>query len=162
MVSEHCIPNHLRLSDLLLRLPNSFVPPAKADPFCEGPSVTITYNPKVCIVDESRKQIICTPASITLEKTPGVCVKKLILPAVFTGHSCAIKKTVGTTVEIDIGNKPFTIDLDKFFPAHDPSVVDAVWQEKIDKFHKFKFEPPAPEPEVEAPAPAPTPPPPTP
>lgn len=137
-----------------------FAPPVKADPYCEGPSVTLAYNPKVCIVDESRKQIICTPASITIEKTPGVCVKKMITPAVFTGKSCSISKTVGTEVEVDIGNTPFVIDLDKYFPGTDP-LKELEWNKKVDKLQKFHPEPPkaepSPPPPVEAPAPAPEP-----
>ena len=132
----------------------SFAPPAKVDPYCTGPSVTLAYNPKICVVDESRKQIICTPASVTLTKTPGVCVKHKIAPAAFEGKTCAITKLIGTAVEIVIGGDVFVIDLDKYAEkiSTDPHVSPLAKKVIAKKLHK-KFPVPVPElptaPEVE-------------
>ncbi|KAK2080256.1 hypothetical protein QBZ16_000109 [Prototheca wickerhamii] len=130
----------------------SFAPPAKVNPYCEGPSVTLAYNPKVCVVDESRKQIICTPASVTLTKTPGVCVKHKIAPAVFEGKTCAIKKPIGTAVEIVIGGDVFVIDLDKYAEkiTEDPHVSPLAKKVIAKKLHKkFPLPVPSPAPEDE-------------
>ncbi|KAK2080253.1 hypothetical protein QBZ16_000106 [Prototheca wickerhamii] len=126
----------------------------KVDPSCTGPSVTLAYNPKVCVVDESRKQIICTPASVTLTKTPGVCVKHKIAPAVFKGKTCAIKKPIGKAVEIVIGGDVFVIDLDKYAEkvTEDPHVSPLAKKVIAKKLHK-KF--PLPVPPVPVPEPVP-------
>ncbi|KAK2080254.1 hypothetical protein QBZ16_000107 [Prototheca wickerhamii] len=132
----------------------SFAPPAKVDPSCTGPSVTLAYKPKVCVVDETRKQIVCTPASVTLTKTPGVCVKHKIAPAVFKGKTCAIKKPIGAAVEIVIGGDVFVIDLDKYAEkvSEDPHVSPLAKKVIAKKLHK-KF--PLPVPPVPVPEPVP-------
>uniref|UniRef100_A0A1D2ABS7 Uncharacterized protein n=1 Tax=Auxenochlorella protothecoides TaxID=3075 RepID=A0A1D2ABS7_AUXPR len=134
----------------------------KVDPFCAGPTVSLTYNPKVCIIDELKKQIICTPASITLTKEPGVCVKKAFTPTIFIGKSCAIRKTIGVEAEVVIGGGEFVVPLNKYFPLSDKAGEKL--EAKFSKFHKFDkiiiADPPTVEPETEfeaEPAPEPEP-----
>ncbi|KAL6768813.1 hypothetical protein ACKKBF_B16320 [Auxenochlorella protothecoides x Auxenochlorella symbiontica] len=122
----------------------------KVDPFCAGPTVSLTYNPKVCIIDELKKQIICTPASITLTKEPGVCVKKAFTPTIFIGKSCAIRKTIGVEAEVVIGGGEFVVPLNKYFPLSDKAGEKL--EAKFSKFHKFDkiiADPPTVEPETE-------------
>ncbi|KFM27085.1 hypothetical protein F751_5704 [Auxenochlorella protothecoides] len=132
----------------------------KVDPFCAGPTVSLSYSPKTCIIDELKKQIICTPASISLTKEPGtciidelkkqiictpasisltkepgVCVKKAFTPTIFIGKSCAIRKTIGVEAEVVIGGAEFDIPLNQYFPLSDDTGKKL--EAKFSKFKKF-------------------------
>ena len=78
-----------------------------------GPYVNITFVPKVCVIEEKEKKIICDPARLVLTKTPGYCTLKHYDPFVWEGKECKLKGKIGKEKEKIIGEKPYDVDLGK-------------------------------------------------
>eukprot|EP00887_Chlorella_sp_A99_P007046 scaffold2.g7046.t1 len=62
---------------------------------CTGPTVTLAFLPKVCTLDSANKAVICDPAKLVLQKTPGSCVHAYHSAAIWKGKECAIKGVCG-------------------------------------------------------------------
>ncbi|KAL6782243.1 hypothetical protein ACKKBG_A06075 [Auxenochlorella protothecoides x Auxenochlorella symbiontica] len=91
--------------------PEEFVPPSLTPSSCTGPSITLSYIPKKCVVNDIAKQILCTTPKLMLYKFPGSCSHKHWTPTTWTGKECKIAGKVGFTQEVIIGGGEYTLPL---------------------------------------------------
>lgn len=91
--------------------PPRFVPPSLTPSSCTGPSITLSYIPKKCVVNDIAKQILCTTPKLMLYKFPGSCSHKHWTPTTWTGKECKIAGKVGFTQEVIIGGGEYTLPL---------------------------------------------------
>eukprot|EP00887_Chlorella_sp_A99_P007038 scaffold2.g7038.t1 len=85
---------------------------------CTGPTVTLAFLPKVCTLDSANKAVICDPAKLVLQKTPGSCVHAYHSAATWKGKECAIKGHAGFTKANVHGGSEYHI------PLHDLHLGD--------------------------------------
>ena len=88
--------------------------PLKVPTTCYGPNVTISFVPKICVLNQDTRQIVCSPAYLVVKKTPAVCVLKHFTPFTWTGKQCRHKVEIGLTKETIIGGEEYTIDFTDF------------------------------------------------
>lgn len=107
--------------------PESFKPTAKVPASCSGPTVTISLQPKVCVLQAATKQVVCEPAKLVLTKTPGSCTHKYISAAEWKGKECKIEKIAGLAKNATVGggNKLVPLPEVDFHHAHAPSPAPA-------------------------------------
>ena len=78
---------------------------------CSGPTVTLAYVPKICVLDPTNKAVVCDPAKLVLSKAPGSCNKPYYSAATWTGKVCKIDGEVGFVKAVQHGGNPYTIPL---------------------------------------------------
>lgn len=89
--------------------PASFTPPEAVPPVCSGPIITLALEPKYCDVDDKTFNVTCTPAQLTLTRTPGGCAHKSWSPVEWTGKTCAITGELGFADEKLLGGNHYTV-----------------------------------------------------
>jgi len=78
---------------------------------CKGPSVTLQYVPKTCILDAEAKAAVCDPAKLVLTKTPGSCNLKYYTAPKWVGKECKVSGEVGTANEMVVGGRQYDVAL---------------------------------------------------
>ncbi|KAL4514960.1 hypothetical protein Ndes2526B_g03720 [Nannochloris sp. 'desiccata'] len=89
-------------------------PPQKIPTTCAGPSFTLSYVPKSCIVKSAEKTIVCDPAKLVMVKTPGECTLKHYTAFSWSGKRCRFNAEMGTEKEKVIGGGEYQVDLTDF------------------------------------------------
>jgi hypothetical protein len=91
--------------------PEEFIPSEKVPATCSGPSLSVAYVPKACIMEPTTKVAVCDPARLVLTKTPGECTLKYKSATEWTAKECKIEKDFGPTKEIVLGGRNYTVPL---------------------------------------------------
>lgn len=92
--------------------PEEFTPGEKVPTTCSGPSVSIAFVPKTCVLDPADKVAVCDPAKILLNKNPGSCSLVHKTPSTWTGKECKVEKEFGSSDEsMIVGGREYAVDL---------------------------------------------------
>jgi hypothetical protein len=106
--------------------PCSHIPPEKIPTTCVGPTFTLSYIPKACIVNSHDKTIVCDPAKLVMKKNPGECTLKHYTAFNWVGKKCRFKAEIGHEKEKVIGGGDYQVDLTDFVHDKIQDVVNHV------------------------------------
>lgn len=115
----------------------------KIAPNIVGPTMSISFNPMICELDDENEQAVCSPSTLVMKSTPTVLTWARTKPATYTEQTCADTTLIGVSASLTIG-------------GNDRNVSLSAWKTVFD-LHPESVSPSSPSsPASEAPAPAPS------
>lgn len=86
-------------------------PSVKIGPNIVGPTMSITFSPMICELDEANEQAVCSPSALIMSSTPTVLTWSRTTAATYSEQTCADTTLIGVSASLTIGGNDRNVSL---------------------------------------------------